>query len=107
MSEYILFFFIFSTSLIGMIEVIKTIAEVLFFKKSSRKTLSILPLDQLSEEIEYLIRGALFKTDGQLIVVDMGINESGYSVINKLMEEYARIFVVKQDELCSYLGTAG
>lgn len=104
MGSYILFFMILLTSIIGTIEIIRTIYEMFFFKKPETHTISVLPLTVNTEDVEYLIRGALLKTDGKLIVVDMGIDELDSNIISRLNDQYHRITIVKQNELCNYIG---
>ncbi len=103
MSNYICFFLILFTSIIGTIEIVKMAVELLFNKKLSNNAISILPIKDCSDQLEYIIRGALLKTDGKLIVVDMGVSDNDYTILDRLKNECSRIFIVKKDELYQYI----
>lgn len=103
MSNYVLFFAIFFTCVIGLFEILKTLYVTFFFHRIKTKTIALLPLSSATEDIEYFIRGALLKTEGQLIIVDMGMNETECNIISRLNERYHRIAIVKQEELCKYI----
>ncbi|MEG0691669.1 MAG: hypothetical protein RR444_01145 [Oscillospiraceae bacterium] len=62
-------------------------------------TAQILRLKDHDDKIEMLLRSFFSKTDGEIIIVDLGLDQEMLTAINMVKGNRSNVSIVKQDEL--------
>lgn len=101
--EYLSFFLLIFTSLVGIFSIVRAIADWVYGDSSELKPVSILRISGEDDRIEMLIRGFFSKTDGEIIIVDTGCNEEMLKKINIIKGNRENVWLLKKDELQSKL----
>ncbi|MFZ2539284.1 MAG: hypothetical protein WAX04_10335 [Oscillospiraceae bacterium] len=97
--EYLSFFLLIFTSLVGIFAIVKTINEWIFDDNTQLLPISILQIKEHDDRIEMLLRSFLRKTDGPVIIVDLGIDEEMLTIIQTIKGNGENVSIVKDFEL--------
>lgn len=101
--EYISFFLLVFTSLVGIFSIVRIITEWIYDDNTDLHTISILPLKPNEERVEMLLRSFFSKNEGNVIILDLGIDEKTIEIIKHIKGKRENVAIVKNDELKSYL----
>ncbi len=97
--EYISFFLLIFTSLVGIFSIVRGITEWIYDDYTQLSPISILQLKEHDEKFEMSLRSFLRKTNGPIIIVDLGLDDEMLAIIQKIKGNREDISIVKDFEL--------
>lgn len=93
MSGYISFFVFCFISIIGLI----TVFKIIYQSMAEKTVLTLFPFIILTKEnsskVEYIVRSALIKTDGYVVVINKGMDNESKEILYRLKNENNRIVI--------------
>lgn len=97
--DYISFFVLVFTSIIGILEIARMTYQLLFDKNiiGTSDTVSITIDKKNAFMAEYIVRGALEKTSGKVVILYEGVNcadPQAKEVLNRMKEQNSRVIML-------------
>ena len=97
--EYISFFLMVFTSLVGIFSLVHMITEWMFDDIQEFRAVSFLQLKDSDDKTELLLRSYFKNNAGKIVIVDEGLDEAMLQLIEVAKGTRNNIIVIKQDEL--------
>lgn len=102
--EYIAFFILLFTSLIGIFSIVKVITEWIFDDSEIMKKIIILPLYKSDDRFEMMLKTFLVNNKGVIYLVDMGLDEETTAIVEDMIKNYSEVKLINASELSDSIG---
>lgn len=98
--EYLSFFLFIFTSLVGIFYIVKIITDWIFDENEQLCPILLIGMREHDDKLEMSLRSFLAKNNGQIILVDFGVDAQMLEIIQALKGDRENITIVKDYELC-------
>lgn len=97
--EYIAFFILLFTSLIGIFAIVKVITEWIFDDSEIMKRVIILPLYKSDDRFLMMLKTFLTNNKGTIFLLDKGLDEQTLTGVKNMIEDYSEVKLISESEL--------